>query len=80
MSVEPDQMLLHYRIVEKIGEGGMGRVFKALDTKLNRHVAIKLLPAEAVGRDADRQARFQREAQAAAALDHPAIAVIHETL
>ena len=77
MKIGPDQMLLHYRLVEKIGEGGMGCVFKALDTKLNRNVAIKFLLADVVG-NPDRQTRFLREAQAAAALDHPAIAVIHE--
>jgi TolB-like protein/tRNA A-37 threonylcarbamoyl transferase component Bud32/Flp pilus assembly protein TadD len=70
-------MLSHYRLVEKIGEGGMGVVWKALDTKLNRHVALKILPPELTA-DTERRLRFQREAQAAAALDHPNIAVIHE--
>jgi TolB-like protein/Flp pilus assembly protein TadD/tRNA A-37 threonylcarbamoyl transferase component Bud32 len=70
-------MLSHYRLVEKIGEGGMGEVWKALDTKLNRHVALKILPPELTA-DAERRLRFKREAQAAAALSHPNIAVIHE--
>jgi tRNA A-37 threonylcarbamoyl transferase component Bud32 len=70
-------MLAHYRLVEKIGEGGMGVVWKALDTKLNRHVALKILPAELTADD-ERRLRFQREAQAAAALSHPNIAVIYE--
>jgi tetratricopeptide (TPR) repeat protein/tRNA A-37 threonylcarbamoyl transferase component Bud32 len=70
-------MLSHYRLVEKIGEGGMGIVWKALDTELNRHVAIKILPPELTA-DAERRLRFKREAQAAAALSHPNIAVIHE--
>ncbi len=77
MSVESGQMLSHYRLVEKIGEGGMGVVWKALDTKLNRHVAIKVLPSELTA-DPERRLRFQREAQAAAALSHPNIAVIYE--
>ena len=77
MPTQPGQMLSHYRLVEKIGEGGMGLVWKALDTKLNRHVALKLLPP-ALTSDTERRLRFQREAQAAAALDHPNIAVIHE--
>ena len=75
--MQPGQMLSHYRLVEKIGEGGMGYVYKALDTKLNRHVAIKLLTPD-VTTDQERRLRFRREAQAAAALDHPHIAVIHE--
>ena len=77
MTLQPEQMLAHYRLVEKIGEGGMGVVWKALDTKLNRHVALKILPPELTSDD-ERRLRFQREAQAAAALDHPNIAVIHE--
>jgi len=71
------QMLSHYRLVEKIGEGGMGIVYKALDTKLQRNVAIKILPPDLTA-DEERRARFQREAQTAAALNHPNIATIHE--
>ncbi len=60
----------HYRIVDKIGEGGMGEVYRAHDERLDRDVAIKVLPA-AVARDPDRLARFEREARAVAQLDHP---------
>ncbi|MBI5267117.1 MAG: protein kinase [candidate division Zixibacteria bacterium] len=67
----------HYRIVEKIGAGGMGEVYLAEDTKLNRKVALKFLPSHAC-QDADRRARFTREAQAAAKLDHPNIVAVHE--
>ncbi len=62
MPPEPNQMLLHYRLVEKIGEGGMGVVWKATDTTLDREVAIKIRP-EAFSRDVDRLARFEREAK-----------------
>jgi tetratricopeptide (TPR) repeat protein len=78
VSLEPGKMVAGYRLVEKIGEGGMGVVWKALDTKLNRHVALKFLPARVTGGE-ERRLRFQREAQAVAALDHHAIAVIYET-
>jgi eukaryotic-like serine/threonine-protein kinase len=66
----------HYDIQEPIGAGGMGEVYRARDTKLNREVAIKILP-ETLGSDADRVARFTREAQTLAALNHPHIAQIH---
>ena len=69
--------LKHYRIVEKIGEGGMGVVYRALDTHLDRTVAIKVLRPEAVG-DAERKWRFVREAKAASALNHPHIVTIHD--
>ncbi|MCH7766715.1 MAG: serine/threonine-protein kinase, partial [Acidobacteria bacterium] len=68
--------LSHYRIVEKIGAGGMGEVYRATDTKLNREVALKILP-EKFAQDHDRMSRFRREAQVLASLNHPNIAAIH---
>ncbi|MCP4568937.1 MAG: protein kinase [FCB group bacterium] len=72
-----DTMIGHYRIVEKIGAGGMGEVYLAEDTNLNRQVALKFLPSHLVSVD-DAKKRFTREAQAAAALKHPNIVTIHE--
>lgn len=71
------QTLLHYRIVEKTGEGGMGAVYKAVDTHLDRPVAIKVLPPDKVA-DPERKQRFVQEAKAASALRHPNIVVIHD--
>ena len=65
-----------YEVVAKLGEGGMGEVYRATDTNLKRAVAIKVLPASVSG-DPDRLARFQREAEVLAALNHPNIAQIH---
>ena len=76
MTLQPGQTLAHYRLVDKLGEGGMGIVWRAEDTKLGRQVAIKVLPAS-VSADADRLARFDREARVLAALDHPSIAGVY---
>jgi eukaryotic-like serine/threonine-protein kinase len=71
--MNPGCSIAHYRITGKLGEGGMGEVWRATDTKHNREVAIKVLP-ETFAQDADRMARFQREAQVLASLNHPNIA------
>ncbi|HET9298818.1 MAG TPA: serine/threonine-protein kinase, partial [Candidatus Polarisedimenticolaceae bacterium] len=68
--------LAHYEILGPLGAGGMGEVYRARDTRLQREVALKILPAE-LARDPDRRARFEREARAVAALRHPSIVTIH---
>jgi serine/threonine protein kinase len=69
--------LLHYRVLEKIGEGGMGVVYRAIDTRLDREVALKLMPPDSAA-DPDRKRRFMIEARAASALNHPNIVTIHD--
>jgi Tol biopolymer transport system component len=70
------ESIAHYRILEKIGQGGMGEVYRASDTKLHRDVAIKVLP-DVFANDPERMARFSREAQVLASLNHPNLAAIH---
>src|ERR1700752_3786009 len=72
----PGFVVAHYRIISKLGAGGMGAVYRATDTKLNRDVAIKVLP-DSFAEDPDRLARFTREAQVLASLNHPNIAAVY---
>src|SRR5947208_1566223 len=72
----PQSTIAHYKITGKLGEGGMGAVWRATDKKLNREVAVKVLP-DSFASDPDRLARFAREAQVLASLNHPHIAAIY---
>src|SRR5579864_7272891 len=76
MPLSVGDKLGHYEVISLLGKGGMGEVYRARDTKLKREVAIKVLP-EAFARDPDRMARFQREAEVLASLNHPNIAAIY---
>ncbi len=76
MPLTPGTRIGHYNVTSLLGEGGMGQVWQATDTQLNRQVALKILP-DAFAADPDRLARFKREAQILASLNHPNIAAIH---
>jgi eukaryotic-like serine/threonine-protein kinase len=76
VSLDPGSKLLHYRLVERLGSGGMGVVWKAVDTALDREVAIKILP-DAFAADPERLARFEREAKLLASLNHPNVAAVY---
>lgn len=76
MELSPGSTLLHYRLVEQIGEGGMGAVWRSVDTTLDREVALKVLPPAFAG-DAERHARFEREAKVLASLNHPNVATLY---
>jgi Tol biopolymer transport system component len=76
MSIEPGKALAQYNVVDALGEGGMGEVWRAEDTKLGREVALKVLPDE-FAKDPDRMARFEREAKVLASLNHPNIATLY---
>ena len=76
MALSVGSQIAHYEVAALIGEGGMGQVYEATDTKLHRHVALKILP-EAFASDPDRLARFKREAQVLASLNHSGIAGIY---
>src|SRR5713101_7613457 len=74
----PSLNLPHYRILGNLGRGGFGEVYRAMDTRLNRVVALKVLPSEMTS-DEDRRKRFVQEAKTASALNHPNIVTIYET-
>src|SRR5262245_12633924 len=76
-TISPDTTLSHYQIISKLGAGGMGEVWRARDTRLDREVAIKVLPVS-LTRDADRLRRFEQEARATSALNHPNILTVHD--
>src|SRR6266511_5897460 len=76
-TISVDTIIAQYRVVSKIGEGGMGEVYRARDTRLGRDVAIKVLPAS-FSADAERLRRFEQEARAAGILNHPNITAVHD--
>ena len=77
MSIAPTTQFNHYEILSPLGKGGMGEVYRARDTRLDREVAIKVLPAE-FAQDADRLRRFEQEAMATSSLNHPNILTVYD--